>query len=110
MPEGKRPTNLKAPASSTSRMSVSSPYEIAEAFHHEEGFVFLDSSRNDGNQGRYSILAWKPRAVVRMKDENPFPAIDRLLRSGVRGGIIGYLSYDLFRFLEHYGTLKSVDD
>jgi len=91
-------------------MTVSSPYEIAAAFHEEEGFAFLNSSRNDGDQGRYSILAWRPRAVVRMKDEDPFPAIDRLLRSGVIGGVIGYFSYDLFRFLEQYGELKAVDD
>jgi para-aminobenzoate synthetase component 1 len=91
-------------------MTVSSPFEIAAAFHEEEGFAFLDSSRNDGDQGFYSILAWRPRTVVRMKNEDPFPAIDRLLRSGANGGVIGYFSYDLFRFLEQYGTLKAVDD
>ena len=67
MPEGRRPTIL-----------TPSPNRIASAFHQEKGFAFLDSSRNDGDQGRYSILAWNSRAVVRMKDENPFPAIDRL--------------------------------
>lgn len=86
------------------------PYEVAAAFHDEEYFVFLDSSRTDGDQGRYSILGWKPRAVLRMKDENPFPAIERLLRSGTKGGVIGYFSYDLFRFLEQYESLKAVDD
>src|SRR5712691_11917073 len=40
-----------------------SPYELAAAFHQEEGFAFLDSSRNDADQGRYSILAWKPQAI-----------------------------------------------
>jgi para-aminobenzoate synthetase component 1 len=90
-------------------MTVRSPDEIAAAFHEEEGFVFLDSSRN-GDQGRYSILAWKPRAVIRMRSKDPFPAIDRLLRSGAGGGVIGYFSYDLFRFLEQYRELKAVDD
>ena len=87
-----------------------SPYEVAAAFHQEDYFTFLDSSRTQADQGRYSILAWNPRSVVRTKNKNPFPAIDRLLRSGTRGGVIGYFSYDLFRYLEQYRNLNSVDD
>jgi para-aminobenzoate synthetase component I len=86
------------------------PYDIAAAFHDEEYFAFLDSSRTDGEQGRYSILAWRPRTVLRMKNENPFPAVDRLLRSVTKGGVIGYFSYDVFRFLEQYKSLKAIDD
>src|SRR5262245_35809263 len=89
---------------------MTTPYELAAAFHQEEYFAFLDSSRNDGDQGRYSILAWRPRAIIRVKDENPFRAIDRLLRSQKTGGVIGYFSYDVFRFLEHYDNLKATDD
>jgi para-aminobenzoate synthetase component I len=86
------------------------PYEIAAAFHEEDGFAFLDSSRNDAGQGRYSILAWRPQSVLRMRDENPFPAIDRFLRSNPKGGVIGYFGYDSFRYLEHYKDLTAVDD
>src|SRR5215831_10908222 len=89
---------------------MTSPYELAAAFHQEDYFAFLDSSRYDEDQGRYSILAWRPRAIVRLKDENPFPAIDRLLRSQKTGGVIGYFSYDVFRFLEHYDNLKAAAD
>jgi para-aminobenzoate synthetase component I len=85
------------------------PYDIAAAFHDEEYFAFLDSSRTDGDQGRYSILAWQPRTVLRIKNENPFPAVDRLLRSSPRG-VIGYFSYDVFRFLEQYKNLQAIDD
>jgi para-aminobenzoate synthetase component 1 len=86
------------------------PYDVAEAFHEEEYFVFLDSSRNGDEQGRYSLLAWRPREVLRTQGEDPFLAIGRLLRSPTKGGVIGYFSYDLFRFLEHYHDLKAVDD
>jgi para-aminobenzoate synthetase component 1 len=86
------------------------PFEVAASFQGEEYFSFLDSSRSGGNQGRYSILAWRPEAIVRTKNEDPFPAIDRLLKSGAKGGVIGYFSYDLFRFLEAYKNLKAVDD
>jgi para-aminobenzoate synthetase component 1 len=86
------------------------PFEVAAVFHDEDYFVFLDSSRNDGDQGRYSILAWQPTSVLRSKNENPFSSIGRLLKSGAKGGVIGYFSYDLFRFLEQYETLKAVDD
>jgi len=86
------------------------PFEVAASFQGEEYFSFLDSSRSGGDQGRYSILAWRPEAVVRTKNEDPFPAIDRLLKSGAKGGVIGYFSYDLFRFLEAYKNLKAIDD
>jgi para-aminobenzoate synthetase component 1 len=86
------------------------PFDVAAAFHDEDYFAFLDSSRNGGDQGRYSILARKPKTVLRMKNENPFPAIDTLLKSGSKGGVIGYFSYDLFRYLEQYDALKAVDD
>jgi len=86
------------------------PFSLAAAFHQEEYFVFLDSSRNDADQGRYSILAWRPRTVIRMKNENPFPAIHAFLRSQTSGAVIGYLSYDLFRFIEDYSNLKAIDD
>src|SRR5215510_7332345 len=86
------------------------PFDVASRFHDEEYFAFLDSSRAGGEQGRYSILAWQPKAILRMKDENPFPALDRFLQSSAKGGVIGYFSYDLFRFLEQYRKLHAVDD
>jgi para-aminobenzoate synthetase component 1 len=91
------------------RDMAGSPYEIAAAFHEEDYFAFLDSSQTDTEQGRYSILAWRPNAVLRTKNENPFPAIDRFLNEA-RGAVIGYFSYDLFPFLEQYRNLQAVDD
>jgi para-aminobenzoate synthetase component 1 len=85
------------------------PFEVAAGMHRQDYFAFLDSSQTNNDQGRYSILAWRPRSVLRTKAENPFLAMDRLLQSGARG-VIGYFSYDMFQYLEEYRTLKSVDD
>lgn len=86
------------------------PSEMAAAFHDRTQFVFLDSSRNDDAQGRYSILAWEPQAVFRTKGEDPFPSLERLLLQGIGAGAIGYFGYDLFRFLEQYDRSLPVDD
>ena len=56
------------------------PYEIAAGYHGEEYFAFLDSSRLGGAQVLYSILAWRPEAVLRIKAADTFQEIDRLLR------------------------------
>jgi para-aminobenzoate synthetase component 1 len=47
---------------------------------------------------------------LRLKGENPFPAIDDLCCSLKKGAVIGYLSYNLFRFLENYKNLRAADD
>jgi para-aminobenzoate synthetase component 1 len=112
----------------------STPYEVAAIFRDRNYFAFLDSSRNGSVQGRYSILGWDPEIVFRAKrdridlcargewirrSEDPISALDRLLRiwtpesaNTIRfaGGAIGYLGYDLFRFLERYDNLRAVDD
>ncbi len=87
-----------------------SPIEVAAAFRNRDHFAFLDSSRNDPEQGRHSILAWNPVQVFRTKGEDPFPSLDKLLQSGIGAGAIGYFSYDLFRYLEDYPLLNAIDD
>ncbi len=86
-----------------------SPCEVAAAFHKRDHFAFLDSSRNDAEQGRYSILAWDPKAVLRTGDDDPFARLDTFLDTP-SAAAIGYFSYDLFRFLEPYESLKAADD
>jgi para-aminobenzoate synthetase component 1 len=86
------------------------PFEVASAFHEREHFAFLDSSRTDNAQGRYSMLAWQPQVVFRMKDADPFSSLDALLRATPAAATIGYFGYDLYRFLEDYRKFKAVDD
>ncbi len=88
----------------------SGPFEIAAAFHTRRSFSFLDSSQHDGPQGRYSVLAWEPESTFRVKGEDPFPRLKQALAIPDGMSAIGYFSYDLFRFLEQYDRLKSVDD
>ena len=56
------------------------------------------------------MLAWDPEFVFRTKDEDPFASLDKLLKSGIAAGAIGYFSYDLFRYLEDYPALRAADD
>jgi para-aminobenzoate synthetase component 1 len=110
------------------------PFDVAIAFHDRDCFSFLDSSRRDPNQGRYSLLAWEPELVFRTKGntvywrsagkwqfsgEQPLLALDRLTSSwgaihsdDIRfaGGAIGYLGYELFRYVEEYKNLRARDD
>ena len=110
------------------------PHEVAAIFRDRNYFAFLDSSRTGPVQGRYSILGWDPEIIFRSKGtridicargewlgrhEDPISALDRLSKAWApepantvrfAGGAIGYLSYDLFRFLERYENLQAVDD
>ena len=112
----------------------STPYEVAAVFRDRNYFAFLDSSRTGPAQGRYSILGWDPEIIFRSKghridvcargewlrrNEDPISALDRLSKTWspdsantirLAGGAIGYLSYDLFRFLERYENLRAIDD
>jgi len=38
---------------------------LVQAMHAEKGFVLLESTRRDAKQGRYSMLAWEPFALLR---------------------------------------------
>jgi para-aminobenzoate synthetase component 1 len=87
-----------------------SPLELATAFCDRNYFAFLDSSRDGGEQGQHSMLAWNPVQVLRKRGTDPFPALDRVLRAGVGAGSIGYFSYDLFQFLEKYPHARAADD
>jgi para-aminobenzoate synthetase component 1 len=87
-----------------------SPLELAAAFCDRNYFAFLDSSRNEGEQGRYSILAWNPVQVFRSQGTDPFPTLDRVLCGRPGAGTIGYFGYDLFRFLEDYPRVRASDD
>jgi para-aminobenzoate synthetase component 1 len=97
-----------------------SPLAAAEALKHEPGFCFLDSSSTD-KYACWSFIAARPaftldfesgRAAVDGRDvgSDPFAVIDDILSEHrveaapnlpFACGLIGYLSYDLCRELEH---------
>lgn len=112
------------------------PIELAQAMEHADHFALLDSSENADKQGGFSILAWEPKLIFRSKGDsvdlrikenwirekgNPLDLLDALFKacrtknslpSGISfaGGAIGYLGYDLFRFVERYDRLTAKDD
>jgi para-aminobenzoate synthetase component 1 len=86
------------------------PFELASIFHERDQFAFLDSSRSPGEQGRNSMLAWRPADVFRTKDQDAFANLDAFLQSRPAAGAIGYFGYDLYRFLEEYRQVRAVDD
>lgn len=113
-----------------------SPIELARLMENADHFAFLDSSENKDKQGGFSILVWEPKLVFRSKDDllelrvngkwivekgNPFDLLDDLfsacrldveLPAGIpfAGGAIGYLGFDLFRYVERYDRLTAKDD
>jgi len=88
----------------------------------EDGTVFFDSSDNMESCGRYSFIALSPfKKIICEKDakENPFDILARELQNfpmdlheglpPFQGGVAGYFSYDLYKFLEKVPQHK-VDD
>lgn len=88
---------------------------------NEKNIMFLDSSKGHSNLGRYSILVYNPRAILKSKKNkvylneklidinNPFEALQLELNKYKMnyksdlpfiGGFVGYLSYDLKMYIE----------
>ena len=102
---------------------VEQAYLLAARSRH---FFFLDSSLCDGEMGRFSFVGWAPRLVVscrgreavvtsergeiRSRRSNPFSLLRRVVSANAvapeeapfpfRGGLVGFLGYDLCHFLE----------
>ena len=101
------------------------PADYFAAIRHAPGAVLLDSGRPAAERGRYDLLsAWPVETLTVRPDENGSDFLQRLrenltqlgeagLPAGYElpfaGGLIGYLSYDFGRHLEHMPHL-AVDD
>lgn len=111
-----------------------SPLEIFECIKDENGSFFLDSAMDSQKLGRYSLMGYAPFFTLtscgdditikkagsefKLKGD-PFEVFGRYLDSyslekvdfnlPCYGGAVGYLSYDLGRFIERL-PYKAVDD
>ncbi|WP_256822695.1 MULTISPECIES: aminodeoxychorismate synthase component I [unclassified Pseudomonas] len=101
------------------------PAEYFAAIRHAPGAVLLDSGRPTAERGRYDLLsAWPEATLAVQSDESGSEFLQRLrenltqlgeaaLPAGYElpfaGGLIGYLSYDFGRHLEHLPH-HAVDD
>jgi para-aminobenzoate synthetase component 1 len=111
-----------------------SPPEVFELFRDEPFSFFLDSGMDPGKLGRCSFIGSCPFLVLKTRGTqitvtddhgttcfsgDPFDALNDLLKTyhlqpsplpvPFIGGAVGYLSYDLCRFIERLHT-KAVDD
>ena len=110
------------------------PLEVAERLHHLPGLALLESAR-PGRRARWSYLGVDPLAVIDTAPEgDPLaPARELLARLGAartvgrilplaaspsagkdrlppfRGGLMGYLGYDLGRRLERLPSIAAAD-
>ena len=93
------------------------PADYFAAIRNAPGAVLLDSGRPSAERGRYDLLsAWPLEQLAVMPDESGSVFLQRLrdnlsrlgeadlpvgLELPFAGGLIGYLSYDFGRHLEH---------
>ncbi|WP_248768764.1 aminodeoxychorismate synthase component I [Pseudomonas sp. MWU12-2345] len=93
------------------------PAHYFAAIRHAPGAVLLDSGRPEAERGRYDLLsAWPLEQLAVLPDERGAAFLQRLRDNLARlgeaqlpaacelpfaGGLIGYLSYDFGRHLEH---------
>lgn len=101
------------------------PAEYFAAIRHAPGAVLLDSGRPAAERGRYDLLSAWPEATFAVEPEERGDNFLQRLRDSLTnlgeatlpagaelpfaGGLIGYLSYDFGRHLEHMPHL-AVDD
>lgn len=101
------------------------PADYFAAIRHAPGAVLLDSGRPSAERGRYDLLsAWPLEQLTVLPDESGADFLQRLRENLTRlgeaslpsacelpfaGGLIGYLSYDFGRHLEHLPS-QALDD
>lgn len=104
-------------------ISYQDPAAIFSIFKDQVGSIFLDSSNTFQEWGRYSFIAVDPWMILREKygsDQNPpLEVLDQHLQfyrldpipdlPPFQGGVVGYLSYELARSLEHLPTAAQDD-
>jgi len=111
--------NIKLNEPKSMDLNFDSPFELFKNLYSNYSSTFLlESMESDSGLARFSVLGFKPAAILRAKDnlleiekdgekeeievKNPFDEIKKLTSSasgkkGFRGGLVGYVSYEAAR-------------
>jgi anthranilate synthase component I len=114
--------NIKLNEPKITDLNFDSPFELFKNLYSNYSSTFLlESMESDGGLARFSVLGFKPTAILRAKGnmleieqegqieeidvKNPFDEIRKLTSSasgkkGFRGGLVGYVSYEAARHFQ----------
>ena len=114
--------NIKLKEPKSMDLNFDSPFELFKNLYSNYSSTFLlESMESDSGLARFSVLGFKPTAILRAKDnlleiekdgqkeeievKNPFDEIRKLTSSasgkkGFRGGLVGYVSYESARYFQ----------
>ena len=114
--------NIKLKEPKSMDLNFDSPFELFKNLYSNYSSTFLlESMESDSGLARFSVLGFKPTAIIRAKDnlleiekdgqkeeievKNPFDEIRKLTSSasgkkGFRGGLVGYVSYEAARYFQ----------
>jgi anthranilate synthase component 1 len=114
--------NIKLNEPKSIDLNFDSPFELFKNLYSNYSSTFLlESMESDNGLSRFSVLGFKPSAIIRarnnileiekdgQKDEievkNPFDEIRKLTsyangKKGFRGGLVGYVSYEAARYFQ----------
>ncbi len=114
--------NIKINEPKTTDLKFDAPFELFKNLYSNYSSTFLlESMESDSGLARYSVLGFKPAAIIRAKGnileieqdgekeeieiKNPFDEIRKLTsnssgKKGFRGGLVGYVSYEAARHFQ----------
>ena len=114
--------NIKINEPKSTDLQFNSPFELFKNLYSNYSSTFLlESMESDSGLARFSVLGFKPSAILRAKGnvleietdgqkqeievENPFDEIRKLTsqangKKGFRGGLVGYVSYEAARHFQ----------
>jgi anthranilate synthase component I len=123
--------NIKLNDPKSTDLKINSPFELFKNLYSNYSSTFLlESMESDSGLARFSVLGFKPAAILRAKNHmleierdgekeeievrNPFDEIRKLTshtsgKKGFRGGLVGYVSYEAARYF-HPIQLKLGDE
>lgn len=111
--------NIKLNEPESTDLNFDSPFELFKSIYANYSSTFLlESMESDSGLARFSVIGFKPEAIIRAKDnvleiekhgqieefdvKNPFDEIRKITstssgKKGFRGGLVGYVSYEAAR-------------